>query len=247
LKLPSLVGIEESTREALMNDGRSKRRATTTRVGLLRAALLSSACGTIACSSVHIARFEVAPRHICAGQDVHIAWDVTGSARLTVTPSLPGAPGGGVSSSGQATIRPMTDTRISLRTSRWLGGSAGADVDVEVARGAPVEIAASLQDSPTCQGGQLVLRTEVKGFAGSLRAELVGAGKRALDISREGEGGHIVTAHVAPGQPATSAFAQLPMNGLWTISSALLPGESCSSPPHVLTAIAHTACNGGEP
>jgi hypothetical protein len=68
--------------------------------------------------------------------------------------------------------------------------------------------------------------------------------KRSLDISRPGPGGTRIAGHVAPGV-TTGAFAALSVNGEWKLSSPLMPGESCTNPPHVLTAYTYTGCKGG--
>jgi hypothetical protein len=205
------------------------------------AALLSS----LAACNAHIQKFEVAPRHICAGQDVTIAWEVKGQANLSVVPRPPNAPEGSVASSGTTTIRPNANARVSLRATRFMGKSDGADMDIALV--APVEIAASLQDVVSCQDNTLILRTETKGFGPSLRSEMVGANKRAMDVARVDDAGRTISAHVTPGGPATSAFAALPMNGQWTLTTKLGGGESCSDPPRALTLIVHTDCDGERP
>ncbi len=202
------------------------------------------ACAVVACNA-QIVRFDVGPRHVCAGQAVHIAWEVKGSARLRIDPEIPGAPDGDVASAGHATIRPTSNTRVFLRVTRWPGDPTGGDVDVTLP--APVEIAADLQDSPSCMDGVLTLQTEAKGFADGVKAGLVSAHKRALDVRRVDAAGHVIAAQVTPGGSATAAFAALPVNGRWTLSSRLDPGESCSNPPHVLTAIVQPACKEATP
>lgn len=205
------------------------------------AALLSS----LAACNAHIAKFEVAPRHICAGQEVTIAWEVKGQAHLSVVPRPSSAPDGCVASAGKTTVRPNADARVSLRATRWLGKSARAEMDISLV--APVEIAASLQDVVSCQDDTLVVRTETKGFGPGLRSEMVGANKRAMDVSRIDAAGRTISAHVDPGGPATNAFAALPMNGQWTLTTKLGSGESCSDPPRALTLIVHTDCDGARP
>lgn len=205
-------------------------------------------CFALAACNAHIAHFEVAPRHACAGQAVDIRWQVQGKARLSVLPTTAGAPEGDLPSRGQVTIHPTGKTRVSLRVTRWLGEPTGADVDVDadVDMAAPVEIAATLADG-SCQDGVLTMKTETKGFGDDLRAVWVNANQRALDITRLDGDGHVVTARVVPGEAATRAFAMLSVNGRWTLSTKLAPGESCQNPPPVLTATVSPGCQGGTP
>ena len=211
-----------------------------TREALMAALIVFGGC------NAHIASFDVNPRHICAGQDVHIAWDVQGSAHVSVDPKIAGAPDGAVASKGQVAIKPTAaKTRISLRATRWLGKPDGADYDVEVTAAAPVEIAGSLAGS-SCNDGVLTVAAETKGFSDDLRAGLVSVNKRALDVRHQDRDGREVTASVAPGS-SSDAFANLPVNGRWMLSAKLGPGESCASPPHVLTAVVSPSCGGNTP
>jgi hypothetical protein len=196
---------------------------------------------TLGGCNAYVNKFDVAPRHVCPGQEVAISWDVTGSPTLTVSPKIPGAPDGAVAASGRASIKPIANTRVSLRVTRRFGEPRGADVDIELP--APVEIAADLEDSPSCEASVLTLRTHTKGFTEGVTADVVSSGKRSIDVTRVDAAGHTITAHVAPGV-TTTAFASLPMNGDWTLSSKLQPDEACSNPPHVLTLSVLTTCSG---
>jgi hypothetical protein len=211
-----------------------------TRKGLLAALILLAGC------NAHVASFAVTPRHLCAGQDVHIAWEVQGNARLSIDPRTEGAPDGAVDSKGQAAFKPTAaKTRVSLHATRWLGKSDGADYDVEVVTTAPIEIAGSLAGS-SCDNGVLTVATEAKGFSDDLRAGSVSTSKRALDIRHQATDGREVTASVAPGS-ASDAFANLPIDGRWMLSTKLWAGESCAHPPHVLTAVIFPSCQGAVP
>jgi hypothetical protein len=206
--------------------------------------LIIVACGGLACNA-HIGTFEASERHICPGTPVEISWEVTGSAKLTVSPPIAGAPNGPVNSTDHAKFSPKVKTRVSLRVTRSFGEPTGADIDLDIP--APVRIAADLNDAPSCNDGVLTLTTEAKGFAPGVMAEVVGledSENRSLDVSRVDGRGKKITAHVAPGV-RTDAFAALPVNGAWTLSSTLASGESCSNPPHVLTAYVYPACQGG--
>jgi hypothetical protein len=197
----------------------------------------------LACNA-HVNAFDATPRRFCPGGLVDISWDVTGSAELSFQPPIAGAPNGPVSSVGRASIRPSGDTRASLRVTRWLGEPTGADIDLALP--APVEIAATLQDARTCKDGVLTLTTHVGGSDPALKAALVSAPKRAVDVTRTGAG-QPITAHLEPGQAGSSAFADLPFSGDWTIATKLAGTESCANPPHTLTLSVVTNCPAGTP
>lgn len=201
-------------------------------------------CGGLACNA-HIGKFDATERHICPGTPIEVTWEVTGSARLTVAPPTAGAPEGPVASTDHAKFAPWAKTRVSLRVTRPFGEPTGADIDIDLP--APVRIAADLNDAPSCEGGVLTLTTQAKGFGPGVMGEVVGLEDRetrSLDVSRVDATGKKITAHVAPGI-TTNAFAAMPANGTWTLSSVLGPGESCGNPPHVLTVYVYTDCRGG--
>ena len=204
--------------------------------------MVGAVCG-LGCNA-HIGTFEASLRRICPGQKVEIGWAVTGSATVTVTPPIKGAPNGPVASTDHATIAPTAKTRVSIRVTRMLGEPTGADIDIDLP--GPVAIAADLNDAPSCTAGVLTLTTPVKGFSPGVTADVValeGSETRSIDISRTDAAGKKITAHVAPGV-STDAFSAMPAEGDWTLSSDLMPGESCSNPPHVLTVYVYTACKG---
>ena len=202
--------------------------------------------------NAHIGRFDVTPRHICPGDEVMIAWEVTGSPTLTLTPKLSGAQDGPVATNGRVMIKPTAKTRVSLRVTRLGGEPTGADVDVDVPE--PVEVAADLNDAALCENGILTLETDVKGFSPGVMAKRMGGAKRPLDIRRLDSAGKIATdsagnpivAHLEHGE-ISRAFAAFPVAGDWRVSSPLGPGESCGHPPHSLTLFVFTECQEPKP
>ena len=183
-------------------------------------------------------------RYVCPGQRVDIVWNVTGSAKFEVNPDIPGAIRGAVASTGQTSFTPTQNTRASIKVTRSFGEPTGADIDVHMS--GHESLAADLNDSPSCDGGVLTLKPQIRGFSADMRALVVTVQEgemRELDVSRVDAAGKLITAHVGPGQ-STDTFAALPVNGQWIFAAKLGPGESCSDAPHVLTVYAYTGCAG---
>lgn len=208
--------------------------------GVSGATIAWAVVAVVGCNA-HVNNFEVTPRHICPGDEVAITWDVTGKARLTLSPAIGSAPDGPVASSGTIRIKPRTSTHVSLRVTRCTGAPSGADADVDVP--APVELAAELDSSMSCVDGVLRLTTEAKAFTPGVLAGPVGGSKRALDITHDAPGGKTVTAHVDAGG-FTDAFSNTQAAGKWTLATRLASPESCGNPPHVLTVTIGTRCQG---
>jgi hypothetical protein len=206
-------------------------------------ALWGTAC------NAHVNGFAASPRHLCPGQPVEIRWDVSGSATLQLVPQVTGAPQGAVASSGRIIVTPTQDTRASIRVTRWFGEPAGSDIDIQMP--SPVLVAADLNDSFSCQDNVMSVKAQMKNFSPDMKAEVVGVGRRLgerreLDIRRIDHQGRLLTAHVGPDQ-SSAAFADLPINGEWILSTKLGGDESCARPPHVLTVYAYAGCTGGAP
>ena len=204
--------------------------------------------GAAACNA-HVNAFNASPRHICPGQQVEVQWDVTGSATLAFAPTVADAPQGAVTSRGQVILKPTQNTRASIRVTRWLGEPAGSDIDIQMPE--PTLVTADLNDSFSCQANVMGVKAQMKNFSPDVKAEVVGVGisngqGRELDIRRTDAQGKIIAAHVGPGQNST-AFAALPVEGEWILSTKLGGDESCDHPPHVLTVYAYAGCTGGAP
>ncbi len=216
----------------------SRARRPAYRVGLLLCALVGGA----ACNA-SIGKFDVTPRNaVCPGTPVTIVWSVTGSPKLTLSPKVPNSPDGKVDTSGKVTVTPNGPTTVSLRVSRCLGEPTGADIQVTPPK--PEEIAASLEQTSSCTDGVLTLTTETKNFDPKAKAIAVSSPKRDIEISRADSPG---TPTVIPKGGTTGSFSALPANGAWSVSTTLLPGESCSAPPKSVTFYLYTACEGVAP
>lgn len=227
------------------NVGIARRAPRIVRVG----AWVAIASGT-GCPNAKITRLDATPRHVCPGDQVELAWAFDGSGTMTVTPPIAQAPAGHVGDHGEAVIRPTTNTAVNLQVTRWGGEPAGGRLDIEIARAE--SLAASLADpGAACHDGVVTSTVHVKNFATGLTVlELEAPSSHAragYDVTHVDARTHQpVTAHVAPGAPATR-FAGQPINGDWIISSPLAPGEACDSPglPGNLIVTAYTQCGRG--
>lgn len=213
-------------------------------------AWVAVAAGGTGCPNAKITRLDATPRHVCPGDPVELAWAFDGSGTMMVTPPDAPAPAGRVDDHGEAVIHPTVPTTVDLRVTRWGGEPAGGRLDIEMAQGET--LAASLADpSATCHDGVVTSTAHLRNFAPDLTVRKVGAppshARTGYDVTHLDERSHEpVTAHVAPGAPATR-FTGLPLAGDWIISSPLAPGESCDSPrlPANLIVVAYTQCAGG--
>ena len=188
--------------------------------------------------------FTASPRHVCPGERVELSWSVTGSATMTVTPSLPGAPNGPVPDDGNATIAPVASTRAQLYVKRFLGAPASSiqDVDVNTARGTE-RLAASLGDpsaQPGCESGNRVWATvHARNFAAAIKVGSVAAhpgDPRTYDVQHAN-----LKVRVSPGAVSTQ-LAGVPIQGDWLLSATLAPGETCDKVPNGLVVDVFTQC-----
>ena len=210
---------------------------------------LALAVSSAACGNASITRFEATPRHVCPGERVELAWDVTGTGTMTVTPQVAGAPAGRVADRGSTSIRPVAPTRVQLDVMRTFGKPTSAAIDIEMAQGETVT-ASIADDSAACEGGVVSSTAHLRNFAPGLTVAQVGvaAGDRraGYDVTRIDPATHRpVTAHIAPGAP-TAQFAGMPIAGDWAISSMLAADESCDPPrlPSNLVVMVYTSCDG---
>ena len=175
-----------------------------------------------------------------------LAWSVTGSAAIVVTPSLSSLPSGDVPSTGQATIAPRATTRVELHVTRFLGHPTTSIQEIQVHRAddAPKPLTVSLADAdagPGCSDGKLWATDHAKRFADNLRVSTVSVhpgDSRTYELLHAG-----VHATVGPGVVATQ-FAGLPVTGDWTLTTPLGTGEACGTPalPHNLVADVFLQC-----
>jgi len=173
-----------------------------------------------------INNFRAEPNVICKGAQTTLTWTATAGGTLAAVP--PDASLGVVASTGSQAVAPAATTTYRL-TVTHLGKSTWREVGVEVVT-APTEskqIGASVADpSTTCQEGTLALT--VTAPAADWDPHIVVAGvavtagvNRAYHVEHAGR-----AADIAPGAPST-AFAGLPVQGSWRLSTPLGPTEAC--------------------
>lgn len=208
-------------------------------------------CGATACAAVlgcdaRVNSFSASSGNICAGDQVTLAWSVTGSASVAVTPSSSGLPNGDVPSTGQATITPTATTRVELHVSRFLGNPTTSIQEIQVHQvdDAPKPLTVSLADAdagPGCADGKVWATDHAKRFALNLRVATVTVhpgDSRTYELAHAG-----VHATIGPGVIATQ-FAGQPVTGDWTLTTPLGAGEACGTPalPHSLVADVFLQC-----
>lgn len=215
-------------------------------------AWVAIAAGGLGCPNAKITRLDATPRHVCPGGSVELAWAFDGNGTMTVTPLIAHGPAGSVDGHGTAVIRPTVNTAVDLQVTRWGGEPAGGRLDIEIDRPRGETLAASLaRPDAACHDGVVTSTAHVENFAADVTVFELGVppnhARADYDITHADARTHqLVTAHVAPGAPATR-FTGQPINGDWIISSPLAPGEACDSPglPGNLIVIAYTQCAGG--
>jgi hypothetical protein len=175
---------------------------------------------------------------------VHLSWSVTGSAAITVSPPIAGAPNGAVEASGQATIAPTANTRVELHVTRFLGAPTASiqDIDVKTASDAPEPLTASLADaSAGCGDGKVWATVHAQRFSPDVKVATVAShagDDRTYDVQHAGR-----NAKVTPGAP-TASLAGSALVGDWVLTSPLRPGETCGTPtlPRSLVVDVFTQC-----
>ena len=190
--------------------------------GPLACALVVAALGC----SAGIYEFRAEPNVICAGSQTTLTWSATTDGTLSAVPA--DASLGPVAANGTRAVSPAGPTTYRLTVKR-LWKSATRDVAVEVVA-APSEvkqIGASVADpSTTCAGNTLALTVTAPAADWDARIKVARVGliagvNRTYSVEHAGR-----SADVAPGAPST-AFAGLPVQGSWRLSTPLGPSEAC--------------------
>jgi hypothetical protein len=209
--------------------------------------LLPIAFGLTACDA-SVNQFTASPHYVCPGQQVQIAWSVTGSGTMKSVPPLASLPDGPVNDEGHATVAPTTTTDVELHVTRFLGHETSSTQELRVlgAASTPEPLTVSLADSSAgCGGGKVWATVHPQHFSNDLKVATVSshAGDgRTYDVAHAG-----IHATVSPGTTATQ-FAGSPIMGDWMLTSSLAGGESCGTPtlPRNLVVDVVTQCAPGE-
>ncbi len=203
----------------------------------------AAVCVLSACSA-QVKAFTAVPRHICAGEPVQLQWNVVGSANVTVTPPSSGLPDGPVESEGHATITPKTTTLVALHVTRTLGSPTTSTQEIEVttATEKPEVLTASMGDakaSPGCSGGKVWATVHAQHFAANMNVATMSAhpgDRRIYEVQHAG-----LHATVAP-EASTAAFAGVPIEGDWVLTTPLSNGQTCATVPRNLVIDVITQC-----
>jgi hypothetical protein len=179
------------------------------------------------CADARVNVFTASSEHICAGDLVELAWNVTGSGTMKVTPALAGAPDGHVDDVGGATIAPTQPTNVELHVTRFLANPTTSVRQIRMER--PEPLTASLGDadaSPGCAAGKIFATVHAKRFTPDIKVTTV-TSRAEDDRSYEVDHGGL-HATVQAGVVVTS-FKGLPIEGDWSLSTPLRPGETCQT------------------
>ena len=211
--------------------------------------LFSSACiWFLAACDARVDQFTASAHYLCSGQQVQLAWRVTGSATVKSTPPLASLPDGPVPDEGNATVAPSSTTNVELHVTRFLGHPTGSTQELRVlsASATPEPLTVSLADpSAGCADGKVWATVHPQHFSSDLKVATVSSHRgdsRTYDV---GHGN--VHAMVSPGATPTE-FAGMPVVGDWFLSSPLGPGEACGTAtlPRNLVVDVFTQCVPGE-
>jgi hypothetical protein len=190
----------------------------------MRASGLALAAALGCAPSIH--GFRAEPNVVCSGGRTTLTWSASTDGSLSAVPADPTL--GAVDANGTRAVTPAAPTTYRL-TVKHLWKSVSRDIGVEVLT-APVEarqIGASVADpSTTCAGGTLAVTVTAPASAWDPRIQVTSVGltagvNRTYRVEHAGR-----SAAVAPGAPS-AAFAGLPVQGDWRLSTALAPREAC--------------------
>ncbi len=207
----------------------------------------ASAVVLLACDA-RVDQFSASLHYICPGQQVQLAWRVTGSGSMKSTPPLASFPDGPVDDEGQATVAPVATTTIVLHVTRFLGHATSSPQELRMLGPSttPEPLSVSLADSSAgCRDGKVWATVHPQRFSNDLKVATVAPHAedgRTYDVAHGG-----VHATVRPGTIAT-AFAGMPIVGDWILTSTLAPGEACGTPtlPRSLNVDVFAQCSPGD-
>jgi hypothetical protein len=174
--------------------------------------------------------FRADPNVACRGVPVRLLWESSSEGRLVSTPA--DKHDGKVGDSGSQLVTPVVRTRYRLyATNLWGRDQRDIDVDVVTVPAQTLTIGTSTADpSMRCQDGNVSVTfvAPPDAWDAHLRASSVAVGAHEDRRYRAEHGG--TTADLATGTP-TTAFADLAVQGTWSVSTPLGPDESCEKLP----------------
>ena len=176
--------------------------------------------------TVGIAGFRAEPNVICGGSQTTLSWSATTDGTLSAVPA--DASLGPVAAAGTRTVSPAGPTTYRLTVKRlWKTATREAAVEVVAAPSDAKQIGASVADpSTTCEGNTLALTVTAPAADWDARIKVARVGLiPGVNRTYRVEHGDR-SAEVAPGAPST-AFAGLPVQGSWRLSTPLGPSEAC--------------------
>jgi len=174
----------------------------------------------------NIHAFRAEPNVVCSGGRTTLTWSASSDGSLSAVPA--DSTLGAVDANGTRAVTPAVPTTYRL-TVKHLGKSVSRDAGVEVlvAPGEARQIGASVADpSATCEAGTLAVTVNAPASAWDPHIQVTSVGlttgvNRTYRVEHAGR-----SAEVAPGAPS-AAFAGLPVQGDWRLSTALAAPEAC--------------------
>ncbi len=169
------------------------------------------------CASIE--SFHAAPRNVCAGDTVNVTWQAKGTVELTSAP--PAHQTSASSSEGSAQFVVQESTRFALNASRVFSKKT-ALADVVMVGRESKEFGDLAQCESPAEGVVLSLVLQDPQVSSALRVMTVtNMNARPIVLRKEN-----VRVALTAGQ-TSSAFATQPAVGLWEVTAALNPQETC--------------------
>jgi hypothetical protein len=182
-------------------------------------------CVGLGCSP-GIASFRAEPNVVCSGSPTTLSWTASHDGTLSAVPA--DAALGAVGESGTQAVTPAAATTYRLTVKRlWKTVTREVGVEVITAPSEAKQIGASVADpSTTCEANTLALTVTAPASAWDPHIQitsvaLVAGVNRTYVVEHAGR-----SATLAPGAPS-NAFAGLPVQGNWRLSTPLGPTEAC--------------------
>jgi hypothetical protein len=182
------------------------------------------------------------PNVSCRGVPVRLLWEASSGGRLVSTPA--DKDDGAVGESGSKLVTPSVRTRYRLyATNSWGRDMRDVDVDVVTAPAQTLPIGTSTADPSTrCENGSVSVTfvAPAEAWDEHLRASSVAVGAH-VGRRYHVEHGDIAT-DLSPGA-TTTAFADLAVQGTWSVSTPLGPDESCQKLPRSVILDVASTCS----